>query len=55
MGHHLNFRDPDGIALEFDAPTDLAMKAQQVLASGQMVREFRGPEPSGVEVVPWRR
>ena len=39
MGHHLNFRDPDGIALEFDAPTDLAMKAQRVLASGQMTLE----------------
>ena len=39
MGHHLNFRDPDGIALEFDAPTDLAMKAQRVLASGQMTPE----------------
>jgi glyoxylase I family protein len=38
-GHHLNFRDPDGIALEFDAPTDLAMKAQRVLASGQMTLE----------------
>jgi catechol 2,3-dioxygenase-like lactoylglutathione lyase family enzyme len=36
MGHHLNFRDPDGIALEFDAPTDLAMKPKRVLASGQM-------------------
>jgi glyoxylase I family protein len=22
LGHHLNFRDPDGIALELDAPTD---------------------------------
>jgi hypothetical protein len=108
-GHHLNFRDPDGIALAFDAPTDLAMKAQRVLASGQMtpeeiaafvaehfgpdtsqaamaaaksaevrggffrfpvwcwslarvtmrsinlVREFRGPKASGIEVVPWRR
>ena len=27
MGHHLNFRDPDGIALEFDAPNQLAMDA----------------------------
>jgi glyoxylase I family protein len=52
MGHHLNFRDPDGIALEFDAPTDLAMKAQRVLASGQttpeeiaaFVAEHFGPE-----------
>jgi hypothetical protein len=25
--------------LEFDAPTDLAMKAQRVLASGQMTLE----------------
>ena len=23
LGHHLNFRDPDGIALEFQAPTAL--------------------------------
>jgi glyoxylase I family protein len=23
MGYHLNFRDPDGIALEFYAPTDV--------------------------------
>lgn len=22
LGHHLNFKDPDGIALEFHAPTD---------------------------------
>ena len=22
LGHHLNFRDPDGIALEFFAPND---------------------------------
>jgi hypothetical protein len=35
MGHHLNFRDPDGIALEFDAPNQLAMDARHALASGQ--------------------
>lgn len=23
LGHHLNFKDPDGIALEFQAPNDL--------------------------------
>ena len=52
MGHHLNFRDPDGIALEFDAPNELAMKAQRVLASGHttpaeiaaFVAEHFGPE-----------
>ena len=52
MGYHLNFRDPDGIALEFDAPNELAMKAQRVLASGQttpaeiaaFVAEHLGPE-----------
>ena len=52
MGHHLNFRDPDGIALEFDAPNELAMKAQRVLASGQttpaeiaaFVAEHFGPD-----------
>ena len=26
MGYHLNFRDPDGIALEFDAPNELALR-----------------------------
>jgi hypothetical protein len=54
MGHHLNFRDPDGIALEFDAPNELAMKAQHALASGQMapaeiaafVAEHFGPTTS---------
>jgi glyoxylase I family protein len=38
LGHHLNFRDPDGIALGFDAPNELAMKAQRALASGQTTR-----------------
>ena len=52
MGHHLNFRDPDGIALEFDAPNQLAMEAQHALASGQttpagiaaFVAEHFGPD-----------
>jgi glyoxylase I family protein len=36
MGSHLNFRDPDGIALEFWIPNDLMLQAQQALASGQV-------------------
>ena len=52
MGHHLNFRDPDGIALEFNAPNQLAMEAQHALASGQttpaeiatFVAEHFGPD-----------
>jgi len=52
MGYHLNFRDPDGIALEFDAPNELALEAQRALASGQtspeeiaaFVTEHFGPE-----------
>jgi glyoxylase I family protein len=52
MGHHLNFRDPDGNALEFDAPNQLAMEAQHALASGQttpaeiaaFVAEHFGPD-----------
>ena len=52
MGYHLNFRDPDGIALEFDAPNELALTAQRALAAGQtspaeiaaFVAEHLGPE-----------
>jgi len=52
MGYHLNFRDPDGIALEFDAPNALALEAQRALASGQtspeeiaaFVAKHLGPE-----------
>ena len=52
MGYHLNFRDPDGIALELDAPNELWMKAQRALATGQtspaeiaaFVTEHIGPE-----------
>ncbi len=39
MGSYLNFRDPDGIALEFDAPNELALTAQRAVASGQTSRE----------------
>ncbi len=34
FGFHLNFRDPDGIALEFMAPNQLMLAAQQELAAG---------------------
>jgi len=33
LGHHLNFRDPDGIALEFYAPNDLFAAALDELRS----------------------
>jgi glyoxylase I family protein len=33
LGHHLNFRDPDGIALEFHAPTTLYAAALTELRS----------------------
>ena len=35
MGHHLNFRDPDGIALELFAPNELLLTAQRLMASGE--------------------
>ena len=35
MGYHLNFRDPDGIALELDAPNDLRRQARRALAASQ--------------------
>ena len=35
FGSHLNFRDPDGIALEFSSSNDLLRAAQTALASGQ--------------------
>ena len=52
MGHHLNFRDPDGIALELCAPNQLALTARTALAAGQatpaeiaaFVAEHVGPE-----------
>jgi hypothetical protein len=33
---HLNFRDPDNIALEFSASNELMRAAQAALSSGQM-------------------
>ena len=51
MGSHLNFRDPDGIALELDAPNELALQAQRALAAdaspaaiAAFVAEHLGPE-----------
>ena len=51
MGSHLNFRDPDGIALELDAPNELALQAQQALAAdpspaeiAAFVAEHLGPD-----------
>lgn len=35
FGHHLNFRDPDGIALELSAPNELLVAAKAALAEGQ--------------------
>ena len=40
MGYHLNFRDPDGIALEFDAPNELARQAQRALAANPSPSEI---------------
>ena len=34
MGYHLNFRDPDGIALEFSAPNEAMLSAQRLMAAG---------------------
>ena len=36
MGHHLNFRDPDGIALELSASNELLVTAQQLMAAGDV-------------------
>lgn len=33
FGHHLNFRDPDNIALELSAPTELMRQALEVMAT----------------------
>jgi hypothetical protein len=51
------FRDPDGIALEFDAPNELALEAQRALASGQTSPETIAAfvtEHFGLEYVPGR-
>lgn len=34
MGYHLNFRDPDGIALELSAPNELGLTARRLMAAG---------------------
>ena len=35
LGFHLNFRDPDNIALELSAPNELFLAAKEALAAGQ--------------------
>lgn len=35
FGYHLNFRDPDQIALELSAPNELLVAAKQAFAGGQ--------------------
>jgi glyoxylase I family protein len=39
LGYHLNFRDPDNIALELSAPNDLMLAAQRALAAGHTSKE----------------
>jgi len=52
LGHHLNFRDPDGIALEFYAPNDRFAAALDELRS----REFSDEELlDGAEQLGWGR
>lgn len=36
FGSHLNFRDPDDIALEFSSSNELMLAAREALSSGQM-------------------
>jgi glyoxylase I family protein len=36
MGFHLNFRDPDGIALELSAPNELLLTARRLMAAGDL-------------------
>jgi glyoxylase I family protein len=38
MGYHLNFRDPDGIALELSASNDLGLEAKRQMAAGNLTR-----------------
>lgn len=54
MGCHLNFRDPDGIALEFDAPNELARQAQAALAARPSPEEIAAfvAQHLGPELVP---
>jgi glyoxylase I family protein len=39
FGHHLNFRDPDGIALEFTVPNALLAQAMALLRTGELSDE----------------
>ena len=39
LGHHLNFRDPDGIALEFYAPTEVYSAALHELRTRDVTDE----------------
>jgi glyoxylase I family protein len=39
MGYHLNFRDPDGIALELSAPNALLLEAKRLMAAGNVTTE----------------
>ena len=39
FGSHLNFRDPDGIALELTSSNDLMRAAQTAMRSGEMTAE----------------
>ncbi|MFC5178565.1 VOC family protein [Nocardioides taihuensis] len=39
MGSHLNFRDPDNIALELSCPNDLMRAAQEALRSADLSSE----------------
>ncbi|GAB2454992.1 hypothetical protein GCM10027062_39330 [Nocardioides hungaricus] len=39
FGHHLNFRDPDNIALELSAPNQLMLDARAFLAAGADVAD----------------
>jgi catechol-2,3-dioxygenase len=54
MGSHLNFRDPDGIALEFDAPNELGRQAQQALVARPSAEEIAAfvAQHLGPELVP---
>lgn len=64
LGHHLNFRDPDGIALEFYAPNDRFAAALDELRSREFSDEelLDGAEQLGlgayvarrISLFPWR-
>ena len=39
LGHHLNFRDPDDIALELSAPNEMMRAARHLLLSRTFTAE----------------